>query len=192
MLLNRMKKNVLCVLMFVVGLLSVSIANAFGGYYSFVAIVEVVLFTMFVYHLLDDIHVLRDNVINLSLCALITFFQIIFFFVNDVFDKPVYVKESLGFFGIAVIISQIISAIAIAYVAVNLVIDLRKNKIEVVDHENDTLYEKKEDTVEIKDELEKKNTFAQTGDIVESDDKELKSIAEQNIKVEAPFMQEEK
>lgn len=181
---NNTKKYVLSAFMFVVGMLSVSISNFFGGYYCSVAVVETILFTILLYGIFDRKESFKGNVVLLILTSIVTVFSILFFVVNDIFNVPVYVKNVLNFWGFCVIASQSISILSIVYLAVYLAISLNKSKVELVE---DKLEETETNVNENKDVEEE--TFVKNEEFVQE---EVKSITQDNVKVDVPYMEEEK
>lgn len=176
------KKIAVSVAIFVTGMFSVSIANVFGGYFAPVISIEIVALTIYLNYIFQEKEIFKKNYINLCLVSLIVLFGLIFFVVNDLIGVQVYVRDSLGFFGICVISSQIISIASLIYVLVNFLISANKNHIEVVDETEEKKVETEEKVVTEK-EIDKEEEII--------NEEEIKSISENNLKVDAPFMEEE-
>ena len=180
---NNMKKYILSAIIFGVGMLSVSVSNIFGGYYCSVAVIETILYTMFVYGMFDRNENLKENAVLVALISCVTFSGLLFFVVNDIFNVNVYVKNVLDFWGICVISSQLLSMASIVYIAVYLVLSLNKNKVELVeDYSEDTQNVEHEEVKQVEE------TVGENKDVVE---KEVKSITHDNISVDVPYMEEE-
>lgn len=173
-----------------VGMLSVSITHLFGGYYSAVAAIVTVLGTLLFYNLFDKKETFSSDLVTNVVALIIIGCQLVFFVVNDIFNYPVYVKNHLGFWGVTVIISQIISILGILYFIIMLVISLNKDRIELVSEddkksENENLNFNDSDSV-----YSQEN---KTDDVEEKTiRKEIRSIPEKINNVKAPFMEEEK
>jgi len=184
---SKIKNYLLCMAIFVVGMLSVSITNIFGGYYCSVAAVEMILYTIIVYNMFDKKIHSKENVISLVMVSVITALELVFFIINDIFGVDVYVKGDLNFLGVCVIISQLLSIFAIAYSSVYFVLDLNKSHVELVDEKDSCLDCEKSDDFE---ETSNHNEGLKT-EIDREEKTEIKSIKENNIEVKTPFMEEE-
>ena len=183
---TKTKNYLLCMAIFVIGMLSVSVANVFGGYYCSVAAIESILFTVFVYNMFDKKIHTKDSLNYLIMAAVITAFELIFFIINDVFDVAVYVKNNLNFLGVCVIVSQLLSICAIVYCSIKFVLELNEFHVEVVEESENDLNEVPFETKQYREE---KND--QTVE-VEKKKVEIKSIKENNVEVKTPFMEEER
>jgi len=186
---NNVKNNALIFGVFVTGMLSVSIANLFGGYYCFVAAIVVVLGTLFTFNVLDN-KSLEENKIELILISILAFFELMFFLVNDVIGYPVYVKNNFNFTGICVMASQFYSIVVLAYSMIKIVLSFyKKDEIELIDNvekAEDKVDEKKEEIIEEAEEVLKEKK------VEESKPQEMKRITETNVRKQAPFMEEGK
>ncbi len=182
---NEIKKNLLCGIIYLVGMISISISNAFGGYYCFGAAICTILLTVFLYNLFDKGETLKENIINLVAASTITVLEIIFCVVNDIFRVEIYTKANLGFWGVVAICSQIISALSIAYVAIRIMLTLKsKSQVELIDQ-----HEEKTKDIEVQKENVKENIPRETNEFTE----EIKSIPNSvTSSKEAPFMEEER
>lgn len=179
-MINNLKNNILLFGIFAAGMLSVSISNFFGGSYIAVAVITIILATMFTNECLDK-NSIYENKIDLISIGILSFFEVLFFIVNDIFNYPVYVKNDIGFFGICVIATQILCIGMILYKLVNIVLSIyRKDHIELVDEP----VAKKEEYVE---EVDAQEEFVEDGNV-----EDLKQIPRTTIKKDAPFMEEEK
>jgi len=180
------KNYCVCIAMFVVGMLSVSVANIFGGYYCSVAAIETILCTAFIYNLFDKKIDIKENVVCISLVSLITLLEIIFFVVNDVFNIDVYIKGNLNFFGMLILISQIVSIISIVYFSVCYFLVRENSRVEVIEETN---CEKEESEV-LNETVNEKYKASDVEEKKESND--VKAIQETTTKVDVPFMEEER
>ena len=166
---------------FMVGMFSVSIAGMFGGYYS-TAIASMLLMTIYAYNFLDDI---GENLVPSVLIAVVTFFQLLFFVVNDIFNVPAYTRNNFNFMSILVMLSQTISVGALVYelsfVFRNFI--SREPHVELVHGESDSVEECAEETEKYESE-----TFENEED--NEKETEIKYISH-NAQDEVPFMEEE-
>lgn len=156
-----------------------SIAGVFGGYYCSVSAILVVLTTIYVYDLFDKKLDIKENIVDLSFVGIITFMNILFFVVNDIFNFRVYTKNVFNFWTVSVIISQIISIIALVYASSFFVLNSRKGKVEIVENSKEENNEK---------------TFDETEKLQKEEVKkaEMKSIPQNKEPEKTPFMEEEK
>ena len=162
---------------FVVGMLSVSIANLFGGYYCSVAAIIVILTTMYILNCLDK-GTFQDDKFNVITISIISGLEILFFLVNDVIGYSVYTGV-VDFFGVLVIGSQLYSVVMIILNLVKNVLSYgKKDKIELVEEHEEI--KNKEDIQEEKEEVI----------VDESAVEDIKRIPESDIKKETPFMEE--
>ena len=175
------KKLMLSIGVFLTGMLCVSIANVFGGYYCSATAISVILATFYVYGLFDNKIDIKNNLVNLVLVGVVVLFQLIFFVVNDIFNVPVYVKNYTSFWSVCVIISQIISICSIIYCLGMFVYCSRKNDIEIVEN---IKQESVENSVSV--EVNADDNF-----VSEEENKEIKTIAERNFDKSTPYMEEE-
>lgn len=203
----KFKNYFLSIGVFLVGMFSVSIANIFGGYYCSVAVIETVLFTMFVFNTFDKKILSRENIVSFSAISFITALEVVFFLVNDVFDLDVYVKNNLNFWGVVVIISQLLSIAAIVYFTIQYVLDLNKNDVELVEEKIEKVEENKVDKKVVEKVVEKEVVsqfdnvdYASQSANEKTEEKEefvekkpeIRSIRQNTINVKTPFMEEEK
>ena len=169
---------------FIAGMLSVSIANIFGGYYCSVLAIVAVLSTLYVFDSMDNNN-LKENKINIILLGVLVLCEAVFFVANDIVGYAVYKKSSMGFFDMFVMGSQLFSVGVIAYTMISIVLSFfTKDSIELVDdistpsiHEEET---KKEEV-----------TFEQKEVKEEKKEEYIKRIAQNTVRKEAPFMEEE-
>jgi len=176
MIKENLKNIILPCLTLVTGMLSVSISNIFGNHYGFVAIIVIVLSALYTYNLFDKGEEIGKNLANLVLMGTVLFFQLLFFVVNDIINIPVYTKNSLGFFGVCVLVSQIISVVGLLYLIVNFVLQNKETYIEVVGHDD------------LKDTEELAEVDSQLA--TEEEKKEVRFISEKNNQQNVPFMEE--
>ena len=175
---SNLKNNILLISIFVLATLSVSVANLFGGSYSPVAIISVVLSTFFVLNVLNK-NEFKENKLNLILVCIILFLEVFFFVINDIVGYAVYSKNKINFISGCVIFSQLFSAFVTMYLLVKNVFSFsNKNKVELVEEEN-----KKE----VEEEKKVEEEIVDDGSV-----EELRKIPQSTIKKEAPFMEEEK
>ena len=80
------KSTIFCGLVYIVGMLSVSIANIFGNHYGFVALLVISLSALYAYNLFEGELQLKKNFVNISLCGFILLSELVFFIVNDIFN----------------------------------------------------------------------------------------------------------
>lgn len=179
----QMKKFLLSLLIFVAGAFSVSIANMFGGHFGIVVVVQVVSLTVYLNELLTDNSSLKNSLVELILIGVVLFLNLVFFVTNDIVGKSVYVGNLTNFWDITVIVSQLVSLGSLVYALVVFVLKSKIIHIEVVDYCDKNIEESNCQKVE-KEEFEETAT---TSDVSE----EVKSIVENNVKVETPFMEEE-
>ena len=164
---------------FVAGMLSVSIANLFGGYYCSVAAITVILTTMYVLNSLDK-GTFQDDKFNIITISVVSVFEILFFLVNDLFGKFVY-TGALDFFGVLVIGSQLYSVTMIILNLIKTVLSYgKKDKIELVEEHKE---------VEISEE-EQEEVQQEEVIVEESAVEDIKRIPESDIQKETPFMEE--
>ena len=176
---SNIKNNILILGVLLVGTFSVSIANLFKGYYCAVAALTVLFSTIYLFDTLDK-NKLEENKTNLIMMGTITFFELLFFIVNDIFGNSVYVSGNVGFMGGMVIFSQLFSVVgAIYYVLKNVLFTKKTATIEVIEapKEEPVTEERVEEEVEYEEE-----------EHVE----EIKKLPNGNFRSEAPFMEEEK
>ena len=177
---NILKEYVLYVISFIVGMFSVSIANFFGGYYCFAAVIEVIALTICIYSFFEKKDTNKYKLARLILSAGITLFIVVFFVVNDIFKVSVYTKNNFDFWSVTVIVSQLTSIGALIYSSVILFLESsKKNKIEIIDDNG---------KIEVKIE---NNITGDTEDVNVEKNKEIKYIDQKHFDVEAPFMEEE-
>lgn len=178
---ESLKKSIVPGLIYVTGMLSVSIANIFGRHYGFVCAIIIILSAIYLYNLFDQELQIKKNIVNLSLISFLLLSELLFFIVNDIFNVIVYSKGYTGFWGVLVIISQVLSVAGLIYLLINLVIENKNTSIEVIEHELETLgvnNEEKEDDEE---------------SAVVADEKEnVRFISTVNVNSKTPFMEEEK
>lgn len=190
---EKVRKYALAMVMFVVGMLSVSISNLFGGFYCSVVAIEVVLLTLYVYSAFDIKEKSKFDIIDLSLVASVTVFEILFFIINDIFGVDVYVKNDLNFLGVLVIISQMLCIASIIYMSVYQVVSLKHAHVEVIEKNDMKEAQKDEETtISETEKNQTENVEIETEDVELQQEENIKSIAENNVKVEAPFMEEAK
>ena len=190
---EKVRKYALAMVMFVVGMLSVSISNLFGGFYCSVVAIEVVLLTLYVYSAFDIKEKSKFDIIDLSLVASVTVFEILFFIINDIFGVDVYVKNNLNFLGVLVIVSQILCIASIIYMSVYQVVSLKNTHVEVIEKNDAKEVQKVEETTVSENEKNLTDDVEiQTEDVDIQQEETIKSIAENNVKVQAPFMEEAK
>ena len=177
------KNLLLSVLVFLTGMLSVSISNIFGGYYGSVVAIVTILATFYVYNLFDNKESFKENLPSLILVGVVVALEVLFFIVNDMFGHDVYVKNHLDFWGICVLVSQGICVCGIVYLFVTTLLTAKASKVEIVNERevNDqTATSDNHDTIDVQTE---NNHDAK---------KEIKSIPENATVVNTPFMEEEK
>ena len=178
---NSFKDNALIFSAFLSGMWSVTISNFFGGYYCVVLAILVVLSSFLVYSVLDR-ELVKENKIVLIGISVLILFEFVFFVFNDIFGIDVYVKNDVGFLGMCVLISQLLSIGMIVYCLVDIVLSFtKKETIELVnDNEIDEENESKEE-----EEIEEK---------IEDEEKveEIKRIPETKFQKDIPFMEENK
>ena len=179
---NEIKNKALIFGIFMVGMLAVSIANFFGGYYCSVLAIVAILSTIYVFNVLD-LGNIKDNKVDIGLVALLSFLEFVFFVANDIFGHPVYVKGNVDFFGGLVIGSQIYSIAVILYNLIKIDLSLFKHKdtVELVE-------EKKEMTTNEGIEYDTEESLFEDNKDVE----DIKRIPRSDIRKDAPFMEEEK
>jgi len=90
---SKTKHFLISVFIFLIGMLNVSISGIFGGYYCAATAIIVVLATIYAYELFDKKINIKENILDLSLVGTITFLNIVFFLMNDIFDVRVYTKN---------------------------------------------------------------------------------------------------
>ena len=196
-MINKMKtKNYfLCIAIFVVGMFCVSIANIFGGFYCSVAVIEAILATVFAYDIFDNKDGFKENIISLIFVSIILFFGLLFFVVNDIFGVSVYTNGNLGFWGICVIISQLLSIAFVVYILVMFIMSLNQSRVEIIDDGENKKIDKEinketrsnsSKTYDLHDDLS-----AQFEHKKINEKEEPKSI-ENNMKRNVPFMEEER
>lgn len=169
---------------FVAGMLSVSISSLFGGYYCSVLAIVAVLSTLYIFDSLDKNN-LQENKINIILLGILILCETVFFVTNDIIGYSVYQKGNMGFFDVFVMGSQLFSIGVIAYTMISIVLSFFcKDSIELVDdirteptHEEET---KKEEVA-----------FEQKEVKEEKKEEYIKRIAQNNVRKDAPFMEEE-
>lgn len=183
---NKTKQFLISVFIFLVGMLNVSIAGVFGGYYCSAAAIIAVLSTIYVYEIFDKKINVKENILELSLIGIVTFLNIVFFLINDVFDIRVYSRNNFNFLSILVIVSQLISIGALVYTAVIFITNSAKEKVEVVE-------ENKKKNMETMDLNEKEQSLNEETSKKGEQKIEIKVIEENKIdEKEPPFMEEEK
>ena len=102
------------------------------------------------------------------------------FVTNDIVGYSVYQKNNMGFFGWLVVGSQLFSVGVIAYTMISIVLNFfQKDSIELVDDVSN----KVEGHDEVQEEIEAKK------DEVKQED--VRRITQNNVRKEAPFMEEE-
>lgn len=164
---------------FITGMLSVSISNIFGGYYCSVLAIIAVLSTLYVFDTLDK-NTLSDNKLNVIFLCILIACETIFFVTNDIVGYSVYQKNNMGFFGWLVVGSQLFSVGVIAYTMISIVLNFfQKDSIELVDDVSN----KVEGHDDVQEEIEAKK------DEVKQED--VRRITQNNVRKEAPFMEEE-
>lgn len=173
------KNTVFCGLVYIVGMLSVSIANIFGNHYGFVALLVISLSSLYAYNLFEGELQLKKNFINIILCGFILLSELVFFIVNDIFNVSVYSMGYTTFWSVFVIISQVVSVCGIMYLLINMVLENRQASIEIIE-QNSQLNDQKE-IIE-----EEKQVFNN------EEEKTVKFISNSNVNQKAPFMEEEK
>ena len=180
---NNLKNMTLLFGIFLAGMLSVSIANFFGGFYCTVAAIVIILATFYVFGVLDT-RSIKSNKINLIMVGIIALLETIFFVVNDIFGYNVYVKGNVDFFGGLVIASQIYCILAILYHLIMIDISFLKNNssIELVEEVNVS------NGQNVTHDVEEATVEESNDDSVE----EIRQIPRNEIKQETPFMEEEK
>lgn len=163
-----------------VGLISVSIANWFWGYYGIGFAIFSVLFTMYCLEILN-LKLFNENKIDFSLMLGGLFFQFLFFVVNDIFSVPVYKKNYFNFWSVVVLFSQVYSCGVIVYVMVKSVFyNFTKKNVEVIEKIN------LENDKKIETDLRSEIDLSINNDYVEP----LKMIPNSNIKTKT-FEEEE-
>ena len=163
---------------FVAGMLSVSIANLFGGYYCSVAAIAVILNTMYILNSLDK-GTFQDDKFNVITISIISILEVLFFLVNDVVGYSVY-NGDINFLSTIVSGSQLYSVVMIIFNLVKNVLSyVKKDKIELVEEHEEI--NKNED-----DHNEEEDESIDDDGIVE----DIKRIPESDIKKETPFMEE--
>lgn len=183
---NKTKQFLISVFIFLTGMLNVSIAGVFGGYYCSTAAIIAVLSTIYVYEMFDKKINVKENIPELSLIGIVTFLNIVFFLINDVFDVRVYSRNNFNFLSILVIVSQLISIGSLVYTAVTFVTNSTKEKVEVVE-------ESKKKNVVTEDSNEKEQSFDEETSMKDNQKVEIKVIEEnKNDEKMPPFMEEEK
>lgn len=177
---ENFKENIVVGLIYVVGMLSVSIANIFGNHYGFVAAIVIVLSAVYAYNLFEGDVLIKKNLINIIGISIILFFEFVFFVVNDLFNVSVYIKNDLSFLGILVVASQIISVCGLIYLFINLsVVTKKETTVEIIE----TTQEVKNENTNDKEENFKENV---------EETKEIKFISNEKLNLNVPFMEEEK
>lgn len=162
----------------VVGMVSVSLSNLFGGSYGVVAAIMLVLSTFLMFILLDR-NLISSNKLNLSLTGVLVLLEMIFFVTNDIIGHTVYTKNSVGFFGGVVIASQIYAILLAIYFLVRIVLSFVhfRDFIEVVDNNYETATDFEEKEI-VKEEVKEEKKV------------EIKRIARSAEKKDVPFMEE--
>lgn len=173
------KSTIFCGLVYIVGMLSVSIANIFGNHYGFVALLVISLSALYAYNLFEGELQLKKNFVNISLCGFILLSELVFFIVNDIFNVSVYSMGYTTFWSVFVIISQVASICGIIYLLINMVFENRQASIEIIE-QNSKMNDQKEI---IEEETQVFNT---------EEEKIVKFISNSNVNQKTPFMEEEK
>ena len=86
-------------------------------------------------------------------------------------------------FGILVLFSQIISIMSIVYISVGFILGMNKSHVEVVDEKP---------SININKEIEVENIEKKENVNEKKEKEQIRSISDNNIKVETPFMEEER
>lgn len=196
----KMKNLSLCLCVFLVGMLSVSISNIFGGYYAPVTATVFVLGTVYVSNIFNLKESCKENLVMIGLVGIIALLELVFFIVNDIANVDVYVKNYFNFWSICVLISQIISMGAIVYSLSVFVIENMKTKVEIVDEDrkiinNTNNVEKQKETYVHEEKTEnyiREEIEVKEDNIKKESKPEIKSIEKESVKIKTPFMEEEK
>ena len=175
------KKFIFPGLVCITGMLSVSVANVFGNHYGFVALLVIVLSALYAYNLFEGELKLKQHLINIGLVGFILLSELLFFVVNDLFNISVYVKGYTTFWGVLVIVSQIISVCGLIYLLVNFVVENRKTSVEVIEQDSN-LNEEKEIIEEERTSISEE----------QKEEIEVRFISNINSNENVPFMEEEK
>lgn len=127
------KNSLLILASFFVGIFSVSISNLFWGYYGIGFAICLILYTLFMFNLLNN-KLFDENKVDFGLMSVGLFFQFLFFVVNDIFSASVYQKNNVNFWGWVVIVSQIYSCGVVIYLMIKSTYSLfRKKNVEIVE-----------------------------------------------------------
>ena len=177
------RKILLSLLVFFAGAFSVSIANIFGGHFGVVSAIQVVALTIYLNDVLTEKNAFKANLVDLILIVIVFGLNLVFFIANDVVGNAVYVGDLTKFWDICVVSSQLLSLAALIYTLGMFVLKSKIIHIEVIDYcdkdsEKETYVETSKEDVKETVKSEEKQT-------------EVKSIVENNVKVETPFMEEE-
>lgn len=171
-------KNILVFGVFVVGALSSFVANLFGGYYIVAALVTI-MSTLFVCGILDK-NIFKENKEILILMLVTTFFEFVFFLVNDIVGYSVSGDNAIGFFKGLVIFSQLYSASMIVYYLIKYFLPFNnKTNVEVIVENNKNIEVEEKNTY---DDLKVNNNYVE-------DIKKIPQLDEIN---KAPHMEEHK
>lgn len=177
---ENFKENIIVGLIYVVGMLSVSIANIFGNHYGFVAAIVIVLSAVYAYNLFEGDVQIKKNLVNIIGISTILLFEFVFFLVNDLFNVSVYIRNDLRLWGILVVASQIISVCGICYLLINLSVATKKDAtVEVVITTQET-------------NSETTNNDEETFENDVEENKKIKFISNEKTNLNIPFMEEER
>jgi len=186
---NIVKKNALFMAMFVIGMLTVSVANFFGGYYCVVLAPVAILATVYTFNVLEN-NELNENKYELLMVGVLILFEFIFFVVNDIIGYPVYVRGNTGLMDVTVMGVQVYSVAVTIYSLIKLVlIFCWKDKVELVDGENkiDGSLDNNQEEIYFE-----KDTINSEENANNNKEKEIKRITQFGVKKDVPFMEEEK
>ena len=126
----------------------------------------------------DIIFKVKDNKLNVIFLAALVLFEFVFFVTNDIVGYPVYEQGNLGFFGILVVGSQLFSIGVSVYTLVSIVLGFfHKDSIELVDDLKGV-----EEHLEIEEPVVEKE---------EKKEEDIRRLTQNNVRKEAPFMEEE-
>lgn len=193
---NKMKKFTLSLLAFVVGTFSVTIANIFGGHFAAVIVAEMIVSTIYLNCILEEKDAFKNNLIDLILIGSVVLMSLTFFVTNDIVGKDVYVGDLNNFWDVCVIASQFISLSALVYTLVMFVVKSNNgDRVEIVEefntvedfNSNEVYQETKTEMVDKQEKINEQTENVESNEIVEK----VKGIAENNIDVDVPFMEEE-
>ena len=163
----------------VVGMISVSLSNLFGGNYGVCAAAMIVLSTFLVFVLLDR-NLMNVNKLNLSLIGVLVLLEMLFFVTNDIIGYTVYNRDNVGFFGGIVLASQIYSVLLAIYFLIRIVLSFVNfnSFVEVIDNLKTDYTNEEPVKEEVKEPVKEEKKV------------EIKRIARSTEKKDVPFMEE--